>query len=106
MSATTPNLYCDLAINGAVIWTGRLCLNLNCLNWYPHQGFVGQLMFIDTQGDSDPTYDGLGTRYQLAYYPTSSLALGVSVPISAVPSQQFDIALGEQYCTISIYVKP
>jgi len=32
-----------------------------------YTGFVGNLLFNDTQGRSDPTYDGLGTRFELLY---------------------------------------
>jgi hypothetical protein len=30
-------------------------------------GFVGDLMFQDLQGTDAPTYDGLGSRFQLVY---------------------------------------
>ena len=32
-----------------------------------YTGFLGNLMFIDTQGESDPAYAGIGSRYQLIY---------------------------------------
>jgi hypothetical protein len=38
-------------------------------------GFVGNLIFTDTQGTSDPTFDGLGTRYQLVYLTAAEYAL-------------------------------
>lgn len=37
-------------------------------------GFVGNLLFTDTQGNSDPTFDGLGSRYQLVYLTDSEVA--------------------------------
>jgi len=36
-------------------------------------GFSGDLEFVDTQGTDDPTFDGLGTRYQLVYLEPSDL---------------------------------
>ena len=36
-------------------------------------GFVGDLMFSDTQGTSDPSSPGLGTRYLLMYIEASDL---------------------------------
>jgi hypothetical protein len=32
-----------------------------------YRGFIGDFMFIDTQGTSDPVFTGLGGRYQLVY---------------------------------------
>ena len=60
-------LYFDLAIDNNFIIQSMLCLNLVGLVREKYLGFVGQLAFVDTQGLSDPTYDGLGTRYQLVY---------------------------------------
>jgi hypothetical protein len=36
-------------------------------------GFVGDIACYDTQGDTDPVYTGLGTRYQLVYLAPSDL---------------------------------
>jgi len=60
-------LYFDLAINGNPIVQSMICLNLVGLVRETYLGFVGQLAFVDTKGTSDPTYDGLGSRYQLIY---------------------------------------
>lgn len=60
-------LYFDLAINDTPIIQSMLCLNLVGLVREAYLGFVGQLAFVDTNGNSDPTYDGLGSRYQLVY---------------------------------------
>jgi hypothetical protein len=97
------SMYCDLAINGNPVWYGRLCLNLNGLNWYRYMGFYGQLLFVDTQESSDPDYTELGTRYVLVYAVTGADA--VTIPIQAVPSQQLDVILNNQLCTISLYTK-
>lgn len=32
-----------------------------------YAGFSGNLLFIDTQGDKDPDYLSLGSRYSLVY---------------------------------------
>lgn len=32
-----------------------------------YTGFVGNLLFIDTQGNADPEYTGLGNRFSLVY---------------------------------------
>lgn len=33
-----------------------------------YRGFIGEFAFVDTQGESDPVFTGLGARYQLVYY--------------------------------------
>lgn len=63
----STGLFMDLAVNGAQILKAKLCLNGVGLVKYAYLGFVGQLTFIDTEGSSDPTYDGLGARYILVY---------------------------------------
>lgn len=96
-------IYCDLTLNGAVVWSGRACLNGVSLRSQRYQPPLnGQLMFLDTQGASDPTWDGLGTRYQLLWLPDST-DLGASVPLQALPSQQLDVTLGVLTYTISVY---
>ena len=65
--AKSTGLFFDLSVNGAPIVTAILCMNGVGLVRYAYLGFVGQLAFIDTQGSSDPTYDGLGSRYILVY---------------------------------------
>ena len=94
-------IYCDLTMNGSAVWIGKPCLTNVGLCHYAYVGFAGQLLFIDTQGSADPQYSGLGTRWQLVYYATGPDA--VIVPLQSVPSQQFDVTLGSQYCTVSIY---
>ena len=93
--------YCDLAINSVPIWTGVACMNLVNLVFAPYLAFVGELMFFDTQGLSDPVFSGLGTRYHLMY--TQPGLDPVQVPLDAAPAQQFDVNLGGQNCTISLY---
>lgn len=63
----STGLYFDLSVNNVIIVQTMICLNLVGLIRESYQGFSGQLFFFDTQGTSDPTYDGLGTRYQLVY---------------------------------------
>ena len=63
----STGLYFDMTVNGNSCVQTMLCLNLVGLVREEYQGFEGQIFFFDTQGTSDPTYDGLGTRYQLVY---------------------------------------
>lgn len=62
-------MFLDLAVGGAQILTAMICRDRVELVRYAYLGFVGSLAFVDTQGESDPYYTGLGSRYQLAYLP-------------------------------------
>jgi hypothetical protein len=65
--AKLDNLFCDVGLNGSPIVTAVICQNLNFIVCRNYSSFAGNLMFIDTQGESDPNFDGLGDRYQLLY---------------------------------------
>ena len=78
----SQNMYVDLQSNGEPIVNTRMAraysgssteappfLLLDSLYW----GFEGDFLFIDTQGDADPVYTGLGTRWQLVYFDPSDL---------------------------------
>lgn len=69
----TTGLYLDLAINNVPIKSGVVCRDRVRLIRHPYLGFVGDLMFADTQGTSDPAYAGLGTRYLLVYLEASDV---------------------------------
>ena len=97
-------LYCDLTLNGTSIWYGVPCLNSVDINSFRYLGFTGKLIFIDTTGINDPTYEGLADRYILFYF-ADDVTPGVQVPLQATPSQQLSIVLNGQDCVISIYEK-
>lgn len=69
----STGLYLDLSVDESPIVTGVLCHDRNRLVRETYFGFVGDLSFIDSQGTSDPTYDGLGSRYSLLYLDPSDL---------------------------------
>ena len=96
-------LYCDLYIDDVLVFAGMVCLNGAAIGNYGYLGFVGQLVFIDEQGTSDPSSPGLGTRFLLIYYVPGQPNL--QVPLQDVPAQQFDVVLGSQNCTIALYEK-
>jgi hypothetical protein len=75
-------LFMDVIVEGTLEIGGVICQNLNRIirNSYlnAETGFVGDFMFNDTQGSSDPVYTGLGTQYQLLYVSEADLAtLGI-----------------------------
>ena len=63
------SMYMTLIVNNTPLLSTVICRNLVKIVRYGYLGFIGNLVFIDTQGDNDPTYDGLGTRYKLIYIP-------------------------------------
>jgi hypothetical protein len=60
-------LYLDLWLTDAPIVAGVICQDRNPLVRVAYLGFVGELVFFDTQGTADPDWSGLGARYLLAW---------------------------------------
>lgn len=76
-------MFINVTVNGTLVIGAVICQNLNRIirNAYlsAPAGFSGDFVFYDTQGTSDPTFAGLGTRYQLLYLSEDDLTtLGLS----------------------------
>lgn len=69
-------LFVDLYVSNVLIIGGVIAENLNRIVRSLYLGFVGDLAFIDNQGNLDPVYTGLGTRFSLAYIEASELPAG------------------------------
>ncbi|QDX29561.1 phage baseplate plug family protein [Dickeya poaceiphila] len=69
----TTGLYMDLYVGEKAIMQGVICLNCNRMVRYKYLGFIGDLVFSDMEGDTDPVWDGLGSRYKLYYLEASDL---------------------------------
>lgn len=67
-------VFVDLNSNGVDISLATIAHDAVPLNPRAYAGFAGNLFFIDNQGSSDPTYDGLGTRFQLIYLTADEFA--------------------------------
>lgn len=62
------NIYFDLRANGEYIVRTRIVRNKQLLLLdAKYRKFNGDFIFIDTLGDTQPEYSGLGTRYLLYY---------------------------------------
>lgn len=70
---TTTGFFANVYINDAIVIGGVVCENLNLLVRSRYLGFVGDLMFQDTQGLDDPSYPGLGTRFLLCYLEAAEI---------------------------------
>lgn len=80
----TTGLYLDLFLDNQPVSTTVRCLNCaRLLEDRQYIGFVGDLMFVDTQSQTgilqgtDPTYLGLGSQYELWYLEAADI---VNVP--------------------------
>ncbi len=69
-------LFVDLYVNSAPIITGVIAENRNKIVRSVYLGFIGDLAFVDTQGDADPYYTGLGGRFILTYLEAADLVTG------------------------------
>lgn len=63
----STGLFVDLKKNGNPIVYGVIGQDNNRIVRDTYLGFDGDLIFIDTQGTEDPTYQNLGSRFFLAY---------------------------------------
>lgn len=67
-------LYMDVYVNNTPIILGVQCQNCNRIIREVYLGFNGDLIFVDTQGQSDPFYSGLNIRFFLEYLTVDDLA--------------------------------
>jgi hypothetical protein len=71
-------MYMDVYVNNALIIAGIICQNLNQIVRDTYLGFSGDFLFFDTQGESDPSSPGLGTRYLLIYISPADIASAIA----------------------------
>lgn len=69
-------MYMNVSV-GALIIGGVICENANRIVRSVYLGFIGDFVFLDTQGNNDPVYTGLGSRWVLVYLEASDLPAGV-----------------------------
>ena len=67
--------FIDINADGVDIVVGIIARDAVPLVCREYVGFVGNLLFIDTQGNADPSYDGLGSRWSLVYLTAEENAL-------------------------------
>ena len=67
-------LFLDLLVNGSLIIGGVICNNKDRIVRNSYLGFLGDLIWIDVQGTTDPVYAGIGTRFFLEYLTEADLA--------------------------------
>lgn len=75
----STGLYADISLNGKQILAGVLCQDRTWIVRRAYLGMPGDLVFIDQQGKSDPTYDGFGGRYVLYWVEPGETLAGESI---------------------------
>ena len=68
-------VFVDINVDGVDIVVGVIARDAVPLVCREYAGFVGNLIFIDTQGGDDPSYEGLGDRWTLVYLTAEEYAL-------------------------------
>lgn len=71
---TDYGLFANVTSDNVSIVNGAICEDDNRLVRDAYLGFIGDLMFVDTQGNDDPVYFGLGSRWQLVYLEAVDIA--------------------------------
>lgn len=67
-------IFMDLSLNGTSIASTRVLLDAaRVLQDCQYTAFVGDFIMVDTQGELDPLYTGLGDRWQLVYLDAAEL---------------------------------
>nr|WP_241008261.1 hypothetical protein [Erwinia sp. JH02] len=66
-------LYMDLDVAGIPVMQGVPCLYANKIVRYSYLGFKGDLFFLDNEGQSDPSFEGLSSRYPLYFITEAEL---------------------------------
>jgi hypothetical protein len=68
-------VFVDINADGVDISVGTIARDAVPLISREYTGFIGNLIFIDTQGSDDPSYEGLGDRWTLVYLTAEEYAL-------------------------------
>ena len=67
--------FVDVSVNGVDVAVATIARDAVPLISREYAGFIGNLIFIDTQGSDDPSYEGLGDRWTLVYLTAEEYAL-------------------------------
>jgi homospermidine synthase len=68
-------VFVDINADGVDISVGTIARDAVPLISREYTGFIGNLIFIDTQGSDDPSYSGLGDRFAMVYLTAEEYAL-------------------------------
>lgn len=60
-------IFVDINVDGVDIAVGTIARDAVPLICRDYAGFIGNILFLDTRGNSDPEYSGLNDRFKLVY---------------------------------------
>ena len=63
----SAGLFMDVYLSGKPLIVGVLCRDRSRIIRSQYLGFAGDMYFVDTEGEADPYYAGLGSRWVLVY---------------------------------------
>ena len=63
----SAGLFMDVYLSGKPLIVGVLCRDRSRIIRSQYLGFAGDMYFVDTEGEQDPYYAGLGSRWVLMY---------------------------------------
>lgn len=75
VSQKNTGMFVDLYVNNVLIIGGVLAENRNRIVRSLYLGFQGDLTFYDNEGQTDPYYTGLGSRYSLLYLTAAEVVV-------------------------------
>lgn len=79
-----PQIVSPTSVPPQPIVIGEICWNLNFVVRFAYLGFSGDLAFLDTQGNDNPVFTGLGSRFKLVYLSADEVAAAEGVQAAAV----------------------
>ena len=80
----STGLYCDVYVADVLVIGGVVCENVNRIVRDPYLGLIGDLLFLDTHGASNPATPGLGSRFVLIYMTAADVAAAVASNLASM----------------------
>jgi hypothetical protein len=71
----SQGVFVDISVEDVDVVVSVIARDAVPLMCREYVGFVGNILFIDTQGSDDPSYEGMGSRFTLNYLTAAENAL-------------------------------
>ena len=71
----SQGLFVDVNVDGVDFVVAVVARDLVPMVCREYMGFIGNLLFVDNLGNTDPEYSGLGNRHSLIYLTEEEYAL-------------------------------
>ena len=67
INAKSQGVFVTVSVDGVAVVSSVIARDGEPIICREYSGFVGNLAFVDTRGNSDPEFSGFGTRFVLIY---------------------------------------